>query len=580
MKLPTQRKKQKKRKTDSPFETGMSLIQGNLHKQATKVLSEALKKDSAGLTSKVLKAFDEQYNAQHYENAIAIGEALSDTQVNDSSFFVKMGNSYRRQIEPQKANNSYRQALKVNRSDQLATYNLAASFAKVEKYDLEIVKSMDLISSLKPPVLPSFLNDPDILEKISLTLEKDREQLRLKIESLIEEKETQSEVSNVQSVKELIHAIEVEERKLSTSTYEATCKKLRQAFKKNWARQTINETKTVLQENQFNLTLYAFSQKDVDLVTESLNKLNAEDNKLENLDLLTALSLDLKGSPQDAIKALTPLLKQRIDDRYLNVNLGLLYKKTGNQLQSLRFLIKAVDLLEKSEGLYGLHQIESRADEYHHNGDLVKALNLYQLITEEKPTAGVLIRLGEIQIKQDQLVEATISFNEAKELDPRNKVVDQKLMDIHNLYYQKADTHSRNGLYPEAITLYQNALEIHKSVEVISRLIKIYERLNDFSQIVSLKNEIEKLENSKQEKEQGNRRQILVDKGKELMKKKQFNGAIELLEKAFEMKPDKDVFLLLAHIFKGLNQTRRLSSLLRQWRVAKDREDKNRELNG
>ncbi len=574
IKIPGQKKKKKRVEEESSFESGMTLIQGNLHKQATKVLSEALQKDPRQIGQKTLEAFLDNYQACQFENAVAIGEALQENGLGNSDFRVKMGNSYRNLFDTKKANHYYRLALKADRSNQLATYNLAASLAQVDLYDLDIIKSINLIANHEGPVLPGFLNDPDILEKVSTSLEEDKEQLRQKIETLIEEKETKSEAGDVKAVKDLIHAIETEERKLAISDYEATCKKLKQAFKKNWARQTIDETKKVLQENQFNLTLYAFSQGDKALVSDSLEKLNDETNSLANLDLLTALNHDLQGSTQEAIAALISILKQRPNDRYANANLGLLYKKTGNLLQAYRYLIKASDLLEKSEGLFDLDEVNKRADEYNSNGNISRAYQLYQMISEEQPNTDVFLRLGEIQIRQDQLLEATISFNEVKELDPNNSTAQERLKKIHELYYQRADTASRNGLYPEAVTLYQNALEIHKTADVINKVIRIYERQNDFSQVNSLKTELEKLKLAEAEKERENQRQMLIEKGKSLMKRKKFDKAIEILEKAFELKPDKDVFLLLAHLFKGLNQHRRLSSLMQQWRISKNRKEK------
>ncbi|MBU2512494.1 tetratricopeptide repeat protein [bacterium] len=569
---PLSKTKKKPNIPDDPLEKGLELIKGDLFKQATDHFKKVIEKDPGILVKKLQKLFETYYLSQNSEAAIAVGVVVLQDLESDCTFLNKLGNCFRRLNHHQKANDLYRKALRVDKTNKNSLYNLAASLAKVDKFDSEIPRIIDQYISSDEYILPGYLNDPDLIENINQQLDKEKEAHGDRIQSLIEEKKLQSELNNVDAVKELIQKIEAEERKLNESTYEAVSKRIRNANKKNWARKTIEETKTVLQENLFNLGLYAFSQKDISLASECFQKLKKEKNDIENLDLMIALVKSYQNSTKEAIEYLIPVLSKKSNNRLLNINLGLFYKKEGNQLLSYRYLVKGCSLLEQSDGLFDLTEILKRANEYfeHHNPD--KALILYQAVTDETPNTHALIRIGELLIEKEELVEAIMSLREAQDIEPDNSAARQKLLEIHDIYCLKAETCVRREDFIAAAKLYQNALELHRSTAVLIKAAIVHEKLEDWSKARALRQESEQIQTDIKEEKYEQQRQLIIEKGKKLMKKKDYNSAIELLEKAFEMKPDKDVFMLLAHIFKRLNQSRRLSSLMSRWKLMMDRE--------
>ncbi len=569
---PLSRTKKKSKAADDPVEKGLELIKGKLFKQATDHFKQAVEKDSDTLPKKLQNLFDTYYLSQNSEAAIAVGIVLVQRLDNDCAFLNKLGNSFRRLNNHQNANDLYRKALRVDKSNKNALYSLAASLAKVDKFDDEIPRVMDQYVSSDECVLPGYLNDPILIESINQQLEKEKEEHSNQIQSLIEEKERQAELDNVSAVKELIQKIELEERKLNEPIYEAVSKKIRDANKKNWARKTIEETKIVLQENLFNLGLYAFSQKDIASASECFQKLKNEKNDIENLDLMIALIKNSQHSTKEAIEFLIPLLLKKTNNRLLNINLGMFYRKEGNQLLSYRYLVKGSTLLEQSDGLYELPEILKRADEYYDHNDREKALMLYRAVTDGNPNIHALGRIGELLIEKEELVEAVMALREVQELDPDNSRAQQKLTEIHDKYCLMAETFVRRSDNVAAARLYQNALELHRSTAVLLKASTVHEKLEDWSKARALRQESEQIQIDKKEEKLEELRKLIIEKGKTLMRKKDFNPAIELLEKAFEMKPDKDVFLLLAHIFKKLNQNRRLSSLMSRWKLMMDRE--------
>ncbi len=555
-----------------PLAKGFELLKGKLYKQAAEQFEIALETDRK-LGSKLMQQFKTSLAAQDYESAIASGIALIKDPGVKSGFLIDLANCFRRVGDYPKSNDLLRNALRLNKQDKRALLNLAASIGKVDKYDNEISEVIDQFIGSEEYALPDYLNDRFLIENINRQLEEEREELSQKIQELIEEKETRTAEGDIDSVKELIFQIEKEERKYNEPKYEAVSKRIRNANKKNWARKTIDETKEVLQQNLFNLGLYAFTQNDFVKANDCFQKLKNEKNKIENLDLMIALVMNTEGKTQQAIDFLLPYLAKRPNNRLLNVNIGLFYKKLNNSLQSFRYLVKGASLLEQSDGLYNTDDISSRAEEYFEHGEQNKALALYKSVAEESPSAAAFIRVGELLLEKDELIEATMALREAQELEPKNKFAERKLIEIHDLYCLKAESFVRRGDYISAAVQYQSAIELHKSADVLLKAAEVHDKLEDWTKASSLRRQSDEIQSEiKMELLEG-KRKIIIDEGKRLMKAKDFNGAIEKLEKAFEMKADRDTFLLLAHIFKGLNQKRRLSSLMSRWKLLMDREE-------
>jgi lipopolysaccharide biosynthesis regulator YciM len=88
--------------------------------------------------------------------------------------------------------------------------------------------------------------------------------------------------------------------------------------------------------------------------------------------------------------------------------------------------------------------------------------------------------------------------------------------------------------------------------------------------------EIEEIKKKKLQSIQEEKRRIHVTKGKAYLKKKDFINAIESFENAFSLRMDKDVFVYLAHIYKGLKRTNALNHLLQRWQQVSERQEKEK----
>ncbi len=554
------------------YDKGMFLIRGKLYKQATTELSTAARENPKEIIPKLIASFNELNQQLEDEAVQAIGHVLLEVKEKDFEFLNTLGNSARRLKNYQKANDLYRKSLRINKSFMPAFYNLAASLAKVDKYDMDIKSAVDQFYGNKEYILPNYINDPEIVDKIIDHINQEKDKHDDYIQSLLVEKERKLIIGEMEEVKELIHKIESEERISREPTYELVCKKLRQAIKTNWKHHSIEESKAILQENLFNLGLYALSHKDAKLASECFYKLKNEKCTIENLELLLALTQDLEGKHDIAIKQLVTLLGKNPNNRYLNVNLGLLYKKEGNQLLAYRYLVKGAALLEQSESLYSLSAISKRADEYYESEHFNHALNLYRIVVNEMPSIHAWMNIGKINLQKGEYIEAIMAFHEVQAIDKNYEPAENKLREIHKIYGKKASDCYKNREYYEASEYYKKALELYRTPEMLVRIAKVYEKLNNQTKANEVLSEVDEIKDTEKEKEKEKQRLIYVEKGKALMKEKDFNGAIENFEKAFAIKPDKDVFMFLAHIYKGLKQNRRLSMLMRQWRLLMERE--------
>ncbi len=575
--------KDKKKQTpvveEDSFGKGLFLIRGKLYKQAIAEFTRALEENREVVAQKLLDTYSEYSKTDDDEAILSLGLVITKIKDDDCELFNALGNCARRLKNFPKANELYRKALRIDRSFSMAFYNLAASMGKVNKFDLEVKKSIDQFGDPDDCILPEYLNDPEIVNKFIRQINARREKQSEQIQTLIQKKEEKLKRQEVEGVKKLVHRIESEEKKLKEPIQPAVYAHLRQVIKKTWKQLSIEQSRMTLQGNRFNLGLYALSQKDSSLALECFNRLKKESSPVEHLDMMVGLCLHLEKRTEEATQCLLSLLNKDPNNRYLNVNLGIVYKKAGNRLLSYKYLIVGAFLLEQSDGLYSSAQISRRADEYYESKVYDKALKLYRLVASEKPNVHTLMKIGNILLQQDNLVEAIVAFREIQHIDPDSKHAELKLRGIHNKYFQQAEQFFQEKNYVKATDFYDKALELFKLPETLLKAADTYRRLKNAGQASELHNEYERVTKQKKGEELEKKRQMHIEKGKAFMKRKDFNNAIVNFEEAFKMKVDKDVFVFLAHIFKGLKQTRKLSELTRQWKGLMDREVKMQNTN-
>ena len=71
-------------------------------------------------------------------------------------------------------------------------------------------------------------------------------------------------------------------------------------------------------------------------------------------------------------------------------------------------------------------------------------------------------------------------------------------------------------------------------------------------------------------------RQAKIKSAKQAMAQRNFRKAVELFEEVFRMKVDKNIFLQLAALYKGMKKFAELEELTQRWAKMVEREEKMR----
>ena len=471
--------------------------------------------------SEILSAKLKDYSKDDNHEAIrAIGIALLKTRESDCELLNSIGNSARKLKDYKQANHFYRLALKHDNSYFKAFLNLSATLGQVEKYDYEVKESLKRFENVKNFFLPEFKND--------LTFDKNK-------------------------------------------NFEQICASLRLAIKENWKKQSITEGQLILQKDIFNLGLYALSQKKADLALENFHKLKKQKSKITYVDMLILLAESQKSeTADDVIEKLVILHKETPNDRYINGNLGLLYKKNGNTLLANKYFLICSSLLDKSEGFFSIAALARLADEKFQQTDYSKALPLYNKVSLELDEISIWEKIGDLNFMLNNNSEATKAFREIERLDPKSSIASYKLKKIYHSYVKKADELKKEAKFSQASVLLERALEIDRPPKLLENLANTLKRIKEFDKAEKLLDEARETKIKFKQREIENERSHLFNKGKDYMKNKDFTLAIEALESASRLRMDKDIFMYLAHIYKGLKMTRALQSLLTRWNSIKD----------
>jgi tetratricopeptide (TPR) repeat protein len=513
--LSKRQKEKKLNQIDERVKKGFALIDHKEFKQATIELSIAFEESFGEIKETLENKFNEFLSKDHHEGIRAVGLVVLKFRANDFNLYNTLGNSSRRLGDFKQANHFYKQALKANNAFLTAFHNLAASMANVDKYDSEVAETLNRFENDQDFFLPDYKNEliPD--EKAS---------------------------------------------------FEDTCLILRQAIKENWRNKSITEGKQILQSDIFNLGLYALSQKNPEIALENFEKLKNQDSGIKYLDMLVVLAKTLKDNNiKFATESLVGLLKEQSDDRFLTGNLGILYRKAGNSLLSVRYLLACSDLLDKFEGFFSGDALVKAARQKLEDKDYVGALKLYKIASQESPSLETWENLANLNFRENNIPGAIEAYNKVLALNPKSDQARQKLHLIYNQFKQKSEFLLKKKKFQQAIVIMERALLIERSPDFMDKAAKTYKILKDFDKAEVLLEESRGLREKQEKEEQEKVRESYLIKGKEYSKRKEFTLAIENLEEASKIRLDKDVFMYLAHIYKGLKRTRALQNLINRW---------------
>ncbi|MCG8333495.1 MAG: tetratricopeptide repeat protein [Proteobacteria bacterium] len=508
-------KNKRLQKAKELVQKGLSQLVQKAYKQATISLTLALEELEEEVAPLLEDEFDRLLVTGKLEAIRAVGLVLLKTRPKDADLLNMMGNYARKLREVKEANHFYRQALKVNKSHQFAFSNLAASLANVDLFDEQIEKVMAMFQENNSYYLPEFKNG------VVLSGEED---------------------------------------------YEETCEKLRKAIKENWRNRSIMEGKIVLQNDIFNLGLYALTNGDAELAYENFEKLLKQKSTISELNMLLALTKTLHHSSlQESINMLVEQVKDDPQNRLINGNLGLLFRRAGNKLLAMKHFLICYDQLKQYDGFFTHGALVRAANRKYKERHFKKALQLFKIATKDSEDFDLWEKLANLQYQLKDINGALQSYKKVVSFAPDSAEARHKLNLIYNSYVKKAEELEAANKPQQAAVIYERALQIERSPKILKSTAAIYKSLRQFDKAEDLLHESHLIKTKEKNQELEVRRQSLINKGKEHTKRQEFTAAIEQLENAARIKLDKDVFMYLAHIYKGLKRKRALQDLINRW---------------
>lgn len=547
MLLPFSNKKNnsKASKAETLLKKGFLLIKGKLYKQALIELKTALEQDHDLATKALKKNFTEYYTSFEYEASLSVGLVLLKSDPKNYELSNKVGNCARRLHNYKQANNLYKQALRANKNYAVAFLNLAASMGKVDRFNIEVKRLIEPFLTYKNFILPEYRGNEQVVNKMMASWEAQPKELR----------DDQSDL------------------------HEKIYIELKSAIKDSIKNgDSISEKSALKQESMFNLGLFALHLGDYQQARENFINLNKLKCPFEYLHMLLAISYYLGGEKSKALEIFTELLGKDPSDRYLNINLGILYAKEKNRLLSYKYFSISGILLEKSNGHFSRSEILRQADQCFESGDYKKALPLYQLVVNEVPDLHAMDRMGQIHMKKDSYTDAIPVYQNILKLFPDSELAKKKLVDIHDHFFEKGDALYKDQKIAQSAVLYERALSVHRPAETLQKLSRVYGRLRQTEKANALKEEYDAIYQEEEDKKQARAHEEYVIKGKAYMKAKDFSKSIENFEAAFAIKKDKDVFVFLAHLYKGLKMQKATNSLVQRWKQKLDHDERVKRL--
>jgi len=485
------------------------------------------------------------------QSALAIGLNLFKKNNSDYELANKLGNYARELKDYKQANGLYKAALKVNKNYETAFYNLAASQAKVDIFDDAVKSALEKFDSAEGYILPGYIGVDNLIETMTTQVEDQKQiEYKEKTQDLTIERDKLIESGNSVEAK----GVDLKIKKLKDNLNKVLDEDLIDAFKKEIAEDPDNN-----KVHKYNLALFALHSKKPDAALEAVDGLL--ESEYEAVELIKVIALDQKGFSDEAMRKLVQLLGKNEFNRYHNVNLGLMYRKRKKRFLATKYLVKTASLLEKSSGIYSMRDLLLAADESYEQGNLKKALNYYKIATTEIPTPDIWNKIGSINVEQKKYDEAVEAFRQMSELDPKSKAADSKIKEIHDYYVEKGEILFHDRKFKPSVDYYHKALGVLRLPDTLKQTADVYKQLNNSEKEKELLEEWQKLMDEEKAKEQEEHRQKMIMKGKAFMKQKNYIKAIETFEAILRMKVDRQIFMQLAALYKGLKKNNDLLDL-------------------
>ncbi|MDT8445666.1 MAG: hypothetical protein RRB13_02060 [bacterium] len=512
---------------DQSLARGFMLLRGRLMKAALNELQKALKIDPKAAKTSMNQQFGRVYQQKSFEEALNLGKLLLKIEPRNYVILNHMGSCARQLKLRDEAEQYYRRALQFKPDYLKAIYNLGANRAKVDWYDNAVEEN---IRKQLPRVswwLPPFQNTSDLMSEVRI--------------ELAEQGETES----------------------FTSVFNV----LTARVKTNWKNHPPDKVQQVIQGDNFNLALYVFLEGEYPRAEEIFCHLAKQASTLPEVASFCLISRIMQDPSPENIEAAAKLAAETPHNRALLQNLGVAFLKQNHPIEGYRYLCQAACLLERSEGLYSAVEIAQRASEYLENEHFDIALSLYEEVCLIAERTEIRAKMAEVYRAQGDHDKAMLSYEKMREGGQEDDLTKTVIQEAHDAYLKLAEQALEDKKFKLAQDFNARALQLRQEIDTLRQKVRILSVLNQHEEVEKLEEEIQRLKVKRDQEAAEIKRQNLIREAKVFYKSKDFLKAARILEDALNMKKDRDVFLLLAGIYKGIKHTRSLNNLLYKWKT-------------
>lgn len=563
----------KKKAAEDLLTKGYGLLENKLYKQATIVFDQAINKEKEFSHNALNNKLNTAYEEEKYEAVLSIGNALYNDNKKNYQLLVILGNCERKLENFDHANNFYNQAIKVDENDSTAFYNLAASLGEVDKYDLEIPQIINRYIPSRALIFPEpiAIEDPKLIKIRKEIIFKKRNSLKKdKIQELLLEKQLMIQKCELENVRDL--NLKIKDNKQNESASNISKEELPVLLDKvisdNWSALSSDE-KTSLGFDIYNHGIHHLKSNNIDQAAFYFDHIKDQEQRFFYLNMVMGLTDYLKSKTSQSLEKLKQFYLENPSDRFVNVNLGIIYGQLGDRLLSHKHLIMAAYLIEQLDGKIQLTRILKKGDELNKNGQLERALEFYHVAEKEHNSVDIWTKIGELNIDLGKYEMALMYFKKIFEVYPNSLIAKTNIKKIHDNLCDQAETYKENGEYRNATTYYKSALKAFPSLEVLEKIIHCYKALKRINEVYIYEQELLKLkqqiDNDAVEKE----RSKYVRLGKIALLEKNWETAIRNFEKAFLIRVDETTFKRLSYIYNKLNHKHALDKLRNRYQARK-----------
>ncbi|NQU65199.1 MAG: tetratricopeptide repeat protein [SAR324 cluster bacterium] len=539
---------------------GMTYLSQKFYNGAMIEFDKAMELNPTEVYPRLVEELSNAAASGELESALAIGLNLFKKNSEDYELANKLGNYARELKDFKQANGLYKAALKVNKNYEMAFYNLAASMAKVDIFDEAVKSALEKFDTVDGFILPSYIgiggsSAENLIESMTKQIIDQKElKYKDKFQDLTIERDSLIESGNNLEA----NGIETRLKKLKDDLEKVSEDEIIVAFKAD-----IKDDPENTKIHKFNLALFTLKNKKPDEALAAVEGLDP--TEFETLELVKAICTEQKGFIDDAILKLVQLLGKNEYNRYHNVNLGLMYRKSKKKFLATKYLVKTAALLEKSSGIYSMRDLLKLAEESFAQGNLKKALNYFTIASTEVPTPQIWNNIGSINVELKKYDDAVEAFRKMAQLDPESRAADSKIREIHDYYVEKGEKLFLDHKFKPAVDYYHKALGVLRLPETLKQTADVYKQLNNSEKEKELLEEWQKLMDEQKERDQEQHRQKMILKGKTFLKQKNYLKAIEIFEAVLRLKLDRNIFTQLAALYKGLKKRNELAELEQRW---------------